>query len=177
MFDKLIEVILQFIDQILPFWIVKAYDNGILLTFGKYTKTLKPGFHWKIPFVQEIITHHIVTALLSIPEQSLTTKDGKQLVVKAVVKYKVDDIKPLLLEVFDSTDAISDVTQAIIKKQIHIRTWEECNNDDIDNEITKKLRVEVRKWGINVESVTMTDIGITASLRLYNDPTRKNKED
>jgi len=176
MFDKLIDVILHFIDKIVPFWIIPEYDNGVLLTFGKYSKTLQPGLHFKIPFLQEIIQHHVVTALMSIPQQSLTTKDGKQIVVKVVIKYKVEDVKPLLLEVWDSNDAISDITQAIVKKQVHIRTWQECLDEDIDNEIAKKLRVEVKKWGIYIESVTMTDMGITKSLRIYHD-TAKNKEE
>ncbi len=173
MFDKLIEFIIGIIDKVMPFWIVKQTDNAILLRFGKYSRTLQPGFYWKWPFADEIISHHVMTALLSIPVQSLTTKDGLQIVVKAVVKYKVDDVKPLLLEIWDSTDAISDVTQSIIKKQIHIRTWQQCNDDDIDNEITKKLRVEIRKWGISIENVTMTDIGITPSIRLFNEQVKK----
>lgn len=173
MFDKLIEFIIGIIDKVMPFWIVKQFDNGILLRFGKYRKTLLPGFYWKIPFIDDIITHHVVTALMSIPVQSLTTKDGRQIVVKAVVKYKVDDVKPLLLDVWDATDAISDVTQSIIKKQIHIRTWQECNDEDVDNEITKKLRIEVRKWGLSVDSVTMTDMGLTPSLRLFNEQIKK----
>lgn len=174
MFDKLIEFLVSIIDKILPFWIIKEYDNGILLRFGKYKKTLKPGIHFKLPFVDEIITHHVVTSLLSIPVQSLTTKDKQQIVVKSVVKFIVEDVKPLLLEVYDATDAISDVTQSIIKKQIHIRTWDECNDDDVDNEITKKLRAEIKKWGIYIESVTMTDMGISPSVRLFNEQIKKD---
>ena len=173
MFDKLIEFIINMIDKVLPFWVVKQTDNGVLLRLGKYKKTLLPGFYWKYPFADDILTHHVLTALLSIPVQSLTTKDGKQIVIKAVVKYKVEDVKPLLLEIWDSTDAISDVTQSIVKKQIHMRTWQQCNDDDVDNEITKKLRIEMRKWGINIESVTMTDIGITPSIRLFNEQLKK----
>lgn len=174
--ESLINFIISILDKLLFFWIIKEFDNGVLLRFGKYKKTLKPGIHFKIPLVDEVITHHVVTSLLSIPAQSLTTKDGKQLVVKGIVKYRVEDVKPLLLEVWDSTDAISDITQSIIKKQIHIRTWEQCTEDDLDNEITKKLRVEVRKWGISIDNVTMTDMGITKSLRLYNETLEKNKD-
>ena len=42
-------------------------------------------------------------------------------------------------------------------------------NANIDNEITKKLRIEVKKWGINVEKVTLTDIGLISSIRLFNE--------
>lgn len=174
MFDKLIDFLIEIIDKILPFWIIKEYQNGVLLRFGKYKKTLKPGLHWKIPFADEIITHHIVTTLLSIPVQSLTTKDDQQIVIKAVVRYLVEDVRPVLVEVYDAENAISDVTQSIIKKQIHIRTWKQCNDEDVDNEITKKLRVEVRKWGINIESVTMTDMGIAPSVRLFNEQIKKD---
>ncbi len=169
MFDKLIDFLISLLDKILPWFVVKQFDNGIILRCGKYTKTFQPGIYWKIPFLDEVMTHHIVITLLSIPVQSLTTKDGQQVVIKGVVKFKVENVKLLLLDVYDATDAISDITQSIIKKQVHIRNWEECNNDDLDNEITKKLRLEVKKWGISVESVTLTDMGLSPSFRLFNE--------
>lgn len=56
-----------------------------------------------------------------------------------------------------------------------MRTWQQCNDDDVDNEMTKKLRIEVKKWGISIESVTMTDIGITRSIRLFNEQAKREE--
>jgi regulator of protease activity HflC (stomatin/prohibitin superfamily) len=169
MFEKLIDVIMTFIEEIFPFIIINQYDLGVILRFGKYSRTLEPGFHWKIPFVDRGLTHTVVTTTLSIPAQSVTTKDEKPVVVKSVVKYNIDNIKDFLLEVYDAKDAISDMTQSIIREQINGRNWSECNDKEFDNTVTKKLRTEMKKWGIFIQKVTMTDIGIIRSMRLFNE--------
>ncbi len=169
MFDKLIEFLLNIIEDILPVFFVKQYDNGILLRMGKFKKIVHPGVVFKIPFLDKVETTTIVTTTLSVATQSVVTKDEKQLVVKSVVKYKVSDVELFMLNVYDATDAIADITQAIIKEQIAQRNFKECIENDFDNTVTKKLRVEVRKWGIEVDRVTLTDIGQIKSLRLFNE--------
>ena len=169
MFDKLLDFIINFIEDILPFFVIKEYEGAVVLRFGKYYKTYEKGFYWKIPFVDNPMKDFITTTTLTIPSQSITTLDEKQLVVKAVVKYNIEDIKAFLLEVYDSKDAIADTTQAIIKEQVTTRKWEDCNNLKLDNDITIKLRREVKKWGIYIDKVTLTDIGIIKSIRLFNE--------
>ena len=169
MFDKLIEFLLNIIEDIMPVFFVKQYNNGILLRMGKFVRIVKPGVVFKIPFLDKIEVVTIVTTTLSVPTQSVITKDKKQLVVKSVVKYKISDVELFMLNVYDSTDAISDITQAIVKEQISLRTFEECTDNDFDNTVTKKLRVEMKKWGIEVDRVTLTDIGQIKSLRLFNE--------
>jgi regulator of protease activity HflC (stomatin/prohibitin superfamily) len=169
MFDKLIEFLLNIIEDIMPVFFVKQYNNGILLRMGKFVRVVKPGVVFKIPFLDKVEITTIVTTTLSVPTQSVITKDKKQLVVKSVVKYKIADVELFMLNVYDSTDAISDITQAIIKEQISLRTFEECTDNDFDNTVTKKLRVEMKKWGIEVDRVTLTDIGQIKSLRLFNE--------
>jgi len=169
MFDKLIEFLLNIIEDILPVFFVKQYDNGILLRMGKFVRVVKPGIVFKIPFLDKVETTTIVTTTLSVATQSVITKDKKQLVVKSVVKYKVSDVELFMLNVYDATDAIADITQAIIKEQLSQRNFDDCIENDFDNTVTKKLRVEVRKWGIEVDRVTLTDIGQIKSLRLFNE--------
>ena len=153
----------------LPFYTVKQYEMGVILRGGKFLRVTNPGFHFKIPFFDDVIKSVVVVTTLTIPVQSITTKDNKDVVIKSVVKYTIDDIKSFTLNVYDAIDAISDTTQAIIKEQITTKTWEQCRNPNVDNEITKKLRTEVKRWGINIEKVTLTDIGIIRSIRLFNE--------
>jgi len=168
MFDKLIDFLIEILDKALPCFIVNQFDAGILLRRGLFVKTLKGGFYLKIPFLDEVYTHTIVTTTLSLPTQSLMTSDRKHLVVKAIIKYKVSDIKTLLLEVYDAVDAISDTTQGIIKDVIM-----DCSSaditKDIDDVITTKSRREAKKWGIEIIEVTLTNIGDIKSKRLFNE--------
>ena len=165
---------MSILSDIVPFFVVKEYEQAVLLRVGTFHNTYKKGLHFKFPLIDEVLKHVTVTTTLTIPTQSVTTLDQKQIVVKAVVKYIIEDIKLFLLQVNDSVDAISDTTQAIIKEQINQKEWKDCNSIKFDNEITKKLRIYIKKWGIYVDKVTLTDIGIIRSIRLFNEHTHNN---
>jgi regulator of protease activity HflC (stomatin/prohibitin superfamily) len=71
--------------------------------------------------------------------------------------------------VYDAQDAISDMTQSIIKNIIMDKSLVECTDSEIDNTLTKKSRVEARKWGVEIQQVTLTDLAPIRSFRLIND--------
>lgn len=169
MFDRLIDLISNWLEKLLPFFIVMEYEEAVMLRFGKFHKVAKPGFHFRIPFVDEPMTNHVVVTTLSLPPQSLYTKDKQNIVVKGVIKYRIADVKTFLLEVYDAQDAISDMTQSIIKNVIMDKTMDECIDTEIDNTLAKKARVEARKWGVEIQQVTLTDLAPIRSFRLIND--------
>jgi len=169
MFDKLIELLSNWTEQILPVFIIRDYEMGVLLRFGKYNKLLTPGLHFKIPFVDEVISQHVVVTTLSLSPQSLYTKDKQNIVVKGLVKYRISDVQTFLLEVYDAQDAISDMTQSIIKNIVMDKSLEECVDIEIDNTLTKKARVEAKKWGVEIQQVTLTDLAPIRSFRIIND--------
>lgn len=169
MFEKLIDVILTFGAQLLPIYVIDAFDEGVVLRFGRFLKKAEPGLHWKIPFVDQVVTATIVTTTMHLNSQSLTTKDNKNIVLRAVVKYKVKDIEKFILEVMDSRDAIGDVAMGCIREVVMLREWNDLLNNPIDEIITRQVRLECRRWGVDVAKVTLTDLSITRSLRLFNE--------
>lgn len=169
MFDKLVELLTNWWIEIKPIVIIRDYEEAVLLRFGIFKAVLKPGIHPKIPFFDEVIDQHVVVTTLSLDAQSLYTKDKQNIVVKAVIKYKISDVKTFLLEVYDAQDALSDMSQSIIKNVIMSMTIEECTDMELDNILTKKVRVEARKWGVEVQQVTLTDLAPIKSFRIIND--------
>lgn len=167
--DKIIDIILEFAREIVPWTVVNAFSAGIILRWGKYHRTLTPGFYLKIPFADRVYEDVVLTTTLELPPQTLTTKDGKQVVVKTIIKYDIPDIKLFMLSVYDAKDAMGDISQGIIKKTIAALNWEECNDNELDNTVTKKVRAELKKWGLNIQSCTFTNIGLIRSIRLFND--------
>lgn len=176
MFDKLIDLISSWFDQINPFVIIRDYQNGVHLRWGRFKRVLLPGRHYKIPFIDEVIEQHVITTTMSLPAQSLYTTDKQNIVVKSMVKYRIADVKIYILEIFDATDVISDVTQAIIKKLVVARNLQECVSQDLDTEITRKVREKAKTMGVEVQQVTLTDIAPIRSYRLINDTTTAKPE-
>jgi regulator of protease activity HflC (stomatin/prohibitin superfamily) len=169
MFDKLVELLTNWWIELKPIVIIRDYEEAVLLRFGVFKSVLKPGLHFKIPMFDEVIDQHVVVTTLSLDAQSLYTLDKQNIVVKGVIKYKISDVKTFLLEVYDAQDALSDMSQSIIKNIIMSMTLEECTDVELDNTLTKKVRVEARKWGVEVQQVTLTDLAPIRSFRLIND--------
>jgi regulator of protease activity HflC (stomatin/prohibitin superfamily) len=170
MFDKIFEFLSSFFDYLKFYWVIEQYNKGVLLRFGKFRKVMEPGFHWKLPFADIVVETTVVPTTMRLHHQSLHTRDEKNVVVQAIIKYQVLDVETLVLKVYDALDAIGDMTQAIIKNIIMERTWEECKDPEMDNTITKKARVEAKKWGIEIIQVTLVDINKSPSVRLITTP-------
>lgn len=176
MFDKLIDFIIQQINNLLPFCVIFEYEEGVRFRFGRAVKTLnssnglfRSGFHFKIPYGDEIMTGVCVETTLTLPAQSLTTLDGEPITVKGMVKYRIDDMKAHFTAVTDATDALSDISCGVVKKIIADKSWKDCQVNEIDNDITKKIRSQVKKYGIEIIQFTFTDIAKGKALRLFNE--------
>ena len=169
MLDKLIEFLLNIIDQSLPVKVVTQYQQGARFRGGKFKGVLNPGIHFKIPFLDDIDLHTTVTTTITLPPQSVITKDGKSIVIRAHIKYKVHDLAIFAVEVWDAVDALSDMTGGIIYNAIRTRGFEELRTVDLDTELTRLAKPEAKVWGIALQKVTVTDFSEMRSYRLFTD--------
>jgi regulator of protease activity HflC (stomatin/prohibitin superfamily) len=176
MFDKLVDLIVNWIDQILPIVIIPSYEEGVVMRFGRFKRVISGGVYFKIPFFDEVLRQHVVVTTINLPAQSLYTLDKQNFVVKGVIKYRISDVKVFLMEVYDAQDALSDMTMSIIKNVVISLPAEKCIDPELDNILTKKARVEAKKWGVDIQQVTLTDVAPIRSYRLIND-TIANKLD
>jgi len=167
MFDKIIDVLENIWDSIVPYIIVLEYQEGVLLRFGKYKKVLTKGIHFKIPIIDTPIIEHIAVTTTTLPPQSLTTLDDKTIVVKGIIKYKITDIHKYALLIWDAKDALVDTTCGIIRDTVNEKNWEEIRLGKIDGLISRRVKSAAEEYGIEVIWVTLTDISIMKSFRLF----------
>jgi regulator of protease activity HflC (stomatin/prohibitin superfamily) len=167
MFDKLIDFIIHFISDVLPFHVVNSWEKGVYLRFGKFIKVVGSGLIFKIPFVDKIWTHEVITQTVHLQPQTLTTLDEKNIVLKSIVRYHVHDVKKFLLNVMHASDVLVDTTQGVIRDTVEGTNWEDLYevNEPLKQEVTKV----VEDWGITIERVTLTDLGIVQTLRIMSD--------
>ncbi len=164
MFDKLIDIIASAWREVVPFVIVEQWNAAVHLRFGKFKRSLDGGLWFKIPFVDSIIENPVITQSVNLPAQTLTTVDGKGIVLKALVRYRVTDVKKFVLNVMHANDVLVDTTMGIIREVVEDKKWNDLNH--IDNEITSEVSQFVKKWGIEIEKVTISDLAIVRTFRI-----------
>lgn len=153
MLDRLIDIIVQIWDVLVPFITIHDYERGVVLRNGKFRKVLEPGLYGKIPYFDTVLTHHVAITTIGLQPQSVITKDGKNIVVRAIVKYKIVDVHNYLVLVNDAKDAMADTTMGIIKETINERDWEEVQKGKIDSLITRRVIAATKEYGIEVEKL------------------------
>ena len=167
MLDKLVDLLVRFGMDMLPFVIVEQWNGSVQLRFGKFIKVLYPGIHFKIPFFDSVIECPVITQSVNLPSQTLTTLDDESIVLKSIIRYKVSNIQTYLLSVMHANDVLIDTTQGIIRDVVERTTWNDLV--DVNETITNEVKEYVVRWGIEVEAVTITDLGIVKSFRIFGD--------
>ena len=171
MFDKLVALIERFGYQLMPWVIIEEWNAGVHLRYGRYINTLNSGVHFKIPFFDNIIECPVITQSVNLPSQTLTTLDDESIVLKAIIRYKVSNVRTYLLGVMHANDVLIDTTQGMIRDVVELTTWDDLVN--VNEIITDKVKEYVVMWGIEVEAVTITDLGIVKSFRIFGDESHK----
>ena len=171
MLDKLVDLLVRFGMDMLPFVIVEQWNGSVQLRFGKFIKVLYPGIHFKIPFFDSVIETPVITQSVNLPSQTLTTLDDESIVLKSIIRYKVSNVRTYLLSVMHANDVLIDTTQGMIRDVVELTTWEDLV--DVNETITDKVKEYVVRWGIEVEAVTITDLGLVKSFRIFGDEAHK----
>lgn len=60
--------------------------------FGKYSRTLSPGFNWKLPIAEDVAFYHsLKEQVLDIDSQTAITKDNVKIKIDGVLYFKIQD--------------------------------------------------------------------------------------
>ena len=167
MFDKLIDLIVTFIHDILPFKIVDQWEQGVHLRFGRFFRVVYPGLNWKVPFFDQVLTTPVITQTVNLKPQTVTSLDEKSVVLTSIVRYHIVDVEKFLLGVMHANDVLVDTTQGIIRDVVEGTKWEDLY--DLSNIVRPEVNDFVGKWGITVEQVSFPDLGQIVTYRVMTD--------
>lgn len=167
MFDRLIDLLIQFIE-LFKFWhVVDPYEEALVLRLGKLNRHLTCGYHLVIPFgIDRVMDEHVVPRVINCDNESVTTKDGKPIGFHAVVTYRVRDVEKILLEVEDGNHAVTDACAGEIARVLRESTWAEIEQPEILEKLTKACRARGFKFGVEIMSVQLAGMVLCRTIRL-----------
>jgi regulator of protease activity HflC (stomatin/prohibitin superfamily) len=121
---------------------INEYERGILFTFGKYSKVLKPGWHVILPVIQFYKKVDIRTKAVDVPEQETITRDNVSIRINAVIYYKVFDAGKAIVEVENFYYAVSQLAQTTMRNIVGSVTLDQLLSDRerISAENNRKLQ-------------------------------------
>lgn len=165
MFDRLVELIIQFIRLFQCMDVIMGYQNGLRFRLGKVgrygckAEPLTPGFYCVLPFGIDEIKRTSVTWDTMDTTQSFTSSDRKPYIISTVLTFKVGNIVKFWLNVENAESAMTDTAEGEIASYLQGRTWEEIySNFNINEELTKLVGKQAAEFGLRLKRLRVSNL-------------------
>ncbi|MDD4368409.1 MAG: FtsH protease activity modulator HflK [Oscillospiraceae bacterium] len=148
---------------------VKEYEQAVLMTFGKYTRTVSAGLHWKLPWplqearilpvnrTQKIELGYASTGdqtYESLPDDSLMiTGDMNVVSIDFFVEWKISDPYKFLFQSAEPEQILRSMLQSSVRSVVGTRS--------IDDVLTTgKIQIQSDVLTLLMDKVETGDLGI-----------------
>ncbi|MEO6303954.1 MAG: SPFH domain-containing protein [Bacteroidia bacterium] len=168
MLDKLLDIIILVWNSIVPVVIIKEYELGVRLRFGKLShKILKPGLHLKIPLADYVLSDIITKDTLDIKEVNITTLDEKTITVGAVLEFNISDIIKHTIYTNTAKGNIHDICRGIIAHSLMDCSYQQCKDKKTLKNITKLVEKKCFEMGVTVLMLSFTDMTLSRVVKIF----------
>lgn len=143
---------------------VKIVPQGLHYTvenFGRYTRTLTPGLHILIPFIERVGHHvNVKEQVIDIPSQDVITRDNAMVRVDGVAFFQVLNAAKSAYEVDNLENAIVNLTMTNIRTVMGSMDLDELlsNRDQINAKLLHVVDAATESWGVKVTRIEIKDI-------------------
>jgi len=140
--------------------IVQQHEQGLVERFGRYRKTVGPGFHMIVPFIEKMRKVDMREQVVDVPPQEVITKDNVVVTVDAVVYYQATDPMKLMYNVANFTLAATKLAQTNLRNVIGDMDLDSAltSRETINTELREILDEATDVWGTRVVRVEIQRI-------------------
>ena len=140
--------------------IVRQYEGGVVLRFGRLDGVRKPGLNFIIPLVDKMYRIDMRTVTLTVEPQEVITRDNVTIKVDAVVYFAVIDCTKALLQVVDFAKATSQIALTTLRSVLGQSDLDEllAHREKVNRTLQQIIDQHTEPWGVLVSVVEVKDV-------------------
>ncbi len=158
------------------FFIVQEGQQGVVMSFGRFSHTVEAGFQWRAPYPLQ--SHEIVnlTQLRSVDvgsssvmqatglrDSSMLTRDENIVDIRFTVQYRLSDARQYLFENRSSDEAVSQAAESAVREIVGNSTMDSVlyeQRDAIASELVKSIQAQLNrlKAGVTIANVNVQSV-------------------
>lgn len=180
--------LLTFISKMV--YLVRQAEAIIIERLGRYDRTMGPGLHIVIPFLESprgAVWSHLIAhdtkryqrftqyvtridmreSVYDFPKQNVITKDNVTMEISALLYYQITDPKAAIYEVSNLPEAIEKLTQTTLRNVIGAMDLDQTlvSRDFINEKLRVILDEASDKWGVKVNRVELQEVNPPSDIK------------
>nr|WP_082536587.1 MULTISPECIES: FtsH protease activity modulator HflK [unclassified Roseateles] len=158
------------------FFIVQEGQQGVITSFGKYSKTVEAGFQWRLPYpfqaheIQPVsqlrqveVGRTSVVAATGLRDSSMLTQDENIVDIRFTVQFTIRDLRDFLFENRDPEQAVLLAAESAVREIVGKNTMDSVlyeQRDAIATDLVKSIQAQLDrlKAGIQIKNVNVQTV-------------------
>jgi regulator of protease activity HflC (stomatin/prohibitin superfamily) len=141
--------------------VVPQATSVIVERLGRYSRTLEPGLHFLLPFIDRVrALVDLREQVVSFPPQPVITSDNLVVSIDTVIYYQPTDPRAAVYEIANYIQGIEQLTVTTLRNVIGSLDLEQTltSRDNINAQLRGVLDEATGRWGIRVNRVELKAI-------------------
>ncbi|MEK7777093.1 MAG: slipin family protein [Chloroflexota bacterium] len=141
--------------------IVKQWEKGVVLRFGRLNSIRNPGFNVMLPVIDRMIKVDLRVVTMVLEPQEVITGDNVTIKVDAVVYFKVVNAENAVVAVEDYRQATTQIALTTLRSVLGQSQLDEvlAHRDQINQRLREVIEEQTEQaWGVRVVLVEVKDV-------------------
>lgn len=147
--------------------VVREWERGVLLRWGRFDHIKMPGIRFIWPWIDKIMIIDTRVVTMDVPKQEIITKDNVSVMVDAVVFFQVVNAEFAVTKVENWVRATSLQAQTTLRSVIGNAELDQLlsERDKINMNLQSIIDDATEPWGIKVTAVEVRDVTLPDTMK------------